>query len=53
MVITIRNTGYLLPLFECAYWSRYPEEQECLFIGSLQIFEFVICVNLILMQIHH
>merc|ERR1712228_338817 len=40
MVIDILNKKISAPLFNCQYWSDYTEENERLFIGSLQAFTF-------------
>merc|ERR1712228_665654 len=40
MVIDILNKKISAPLFNCQYWSDYTEENERLFIGSLQYFTF-------------
>merc|ERR1712228_883176 len=40
MVIDIINTKIAIPLFDCSFWSEFTNENERLFIGSLQYFIF-------------
>merc|ERR1712228_1098314 len=40
MVIDILNDKVATPLFDCSYWSDFTNENERLFIGSLQPFTF-------------
>merc|ERR1712228_473401 len=40
MVIDILNMKSAIPLFDCSYWSDFNNENERLFIGSLQQFTF-------------
>merc|ERR1712228_772957 len=40
MVIDILNDKVATPLFDCSFWSDFTNENERLFIGSLQPFTF-------------